>query len=69
MDIMSRFILKMDFLPLSSGTESDLDKWSVLGSIFMSFEALSICKLRPVPVKSRVYLSIIYADLNSIPQL
>lgn len=32
MDVMSRFILKMDFLLLSSGTESDLDKWSVVGS-------------------------------------
>lgn len=59
----------MDFLLLSSGTESDLDKWSVVGSFFVSFEALSICKMRPVHMKSRVCLSIIYADLNSVPQL
>lgn len=59
----------MDFLLLSSGTECDLDKWSVVGSFFVSSEALSICKMRPVHMKSRVCLSIIYADLNSIPQL
>lgn len=66
---MGRFILKMDFLLLSSGTESDLDKRSEVGSFFVSFEALSICKMRPAPMKSRVCLSIIYADLNSILQL
>lgn len=32
MDIMSRFVLKMDLLLLSSGTESDLDKWSAVGA-------------------------------------